>query len=219
MKLDPNPILISYLVDLGRKKKKKGILGNLEMAKNSEIDGESDTRLRFDWGVPELTGPKVNQLTEEVSLNPAYKVSPRKAYSVGKKNVSTTGKSLKKTGKMNASTSGNGKFSFINSFEALNVDNMVTKEFDSGDKAFMSGVQEEGQSSTPFVEKINMFDQHLLEGNCVLTDDEGKSLEKVEYSGDHDSEDEVEPIDNEMTYFLASKLSGVGYGTNSLLEQ
>ncbi|GKC45762.1 hypothetical protein Tco_1063484 [Tanacetum coccineum] len=34
---------------------------------------------------------------------------------------------------------------------------------------------------------------------------------------DHDSEDEVEPIDNEMTSFLASK--SVGYSTNSLLEQ
>ncbi|GKB80054.1 hypothetical protein Tco_0946949 [Tanacetum coccineum] len=34
---------------------------------------------------------------------------------------------------------------------------------------------------------------------------------------DHDSEDEVEPIDNEMTSFLDSK--SVGYSTNSLLEQ
>ncbi|GJU92444.1 hypothetical protein Tco_1304867 [Tanacetum coccineum] len=120
---------------------------------------------------------------------------------------------------MNASTSGNGTFSLINSFEALNVDNTVTEEVDSGDKAFMSGVQEEGQSSTPLVEKINMFEQHLLEGNCVLTDDEGKPLEKVEYLGDHGSEDKVEPVDNEMACFLALKLSGVGYGTNSLLEQ
>nr|GEV63385.1 retrotransposon protein, putative, Ty1-copia subclass [Tanacetum cinerariifolium] len=32
-------------------------------------------------------------------------------------------------------------------------------------------------------------------------------------------EDEVEPVDNEMTNSLASKQSGVGYGTKSLLEQ
>ncbi|GJV03218.1 hypothetical protein Tco_1336787 [Tanacetum coccineum] len=34
-------------------------------------------------------------------------------------------------------------------------------------------------------------------------DDEGKSLKKVDYPGDHDSEDEVESTDNEMASFLA----------------
>ncbi|GJS45942.1 hypothetical protein Tco_0596063 [Tanacetum coccineum] len=35
----------------------------------------------------------------------------------------------------------------------------------------------------------------------------GKPLEKIDYTGDHDKEDEVEPVDNEMTSFLASKPS------------
>ncbi|GJZ40980.1 hypothetical protein Tco_0587866 [Tanacetum coccineum] len=56
-------------------------------------------------------------------------------------------------------------------------------------------------------------------GKCVLLNDEGKPLEKIDYTGVHDSEDEVEPIANEMASFLASKPSGVGYGSNSLLEQ
>ncbi|GKE02580.1 putative ribonuclease H-like domain-containing protein [Tanacetum coccineum] len=75
---------------------------------------------------------------------------------------------------------------------------------------------EEGQSSTLLVYKINMFKQQLLEGKCVLLDDEGKTLEKIDYTGDHDNEDEVKPIDNEMAIILAF---GVGCGTNSLLEQ
>ncbi|GJX87187.1 hypothetical protein Tco_0339201 [Tanacetum coccineum] len=33
------------------------------------------------------------------------------------------------------------------------------------------------------------------------------------------SEDEVEYVDNEMKSYMASKPSGVGYGTKSLLEQ
>ncbi|GJW91448.1 hypothetical protein Tco_0169001 [Tanacetum coccineum] len=33
---------------------------------------------------------------------------------------------------------------------------------------------------------------------CELLDGKGKLLEKVEHSGNHDSVDEVEPIDNEM---------------------
>ncbi|GKC73510.1 hypothetical protein Tco_1119393 [Tanacetum coccineum] len=48
-------------------------------------------------------------------------------------------------------------------------------------------------------------------------DDEGKPLEKVVSSGDHDSKDEVEPLDNEMASLQASKK--VGYFTNSLPEQ
>nr|GEZ45106.1 zinc knuckle CX2CX4HX4C [Tanacetum cinerariifolium] len=151
---------------------------------------------------------KVNKPTEEVRPKPVHEV-----------NVLTTGNSSKKTSKTNASTLGNGTHSFCNSFKDLNVDNTVTKEVDSENKDFMYGVQEEGQSSTPLVEKFNMFDQELLEGNCVLVDFEGKLLKKFEHSGDHVSEDEFQPVDNEMASFMASKLSRVGYGTNSLLKQ
>ncbi|GJY69862.1 hypothetical protein Tco_0472844 [Tanacetum coccineum] len=51
----------------------------------------------------------------------------------------------------------------------------------------------------------------LLEGKCVLEDDDGKPLEKVDYLGDHDSKDEVEHVKNEMASNLASKPLGVGY--------
>ncbi|GJS90505.1 hypothetical protein Tco_0773141 [Tanacetum coccineum] len=51
----------------------------------------------------------------------------------------------------------------------------------------------------------------------TLVDDEGKPLTKINSSGDHDSEDKVASVDNDMTNFLASKK--VGCGTNSLLEQ
>ncbi|GKE14858.1 hypothetical protein Tco_1422435 [Tanacetum coccineum] len=63
------------------------------------------------------------------------------------------------------------------------------------------------------------FDNLVTEDQCVLVDDEGNPLEMVDYSGDRDNEDEVLPVDNEMTSFLASKTSRVGYSTNSLLEQ
>nr|GEV80904.1 hypothetical protein [Tanacetum cinerariifolium] len=96
--------------------------------------------------------------------------------------------------------------------EALNVDNTVIEEVDSFDKTSMSSVQEEGQSSTLLVEKINMFEQQPLVGKCVILDDDAKPLEKIDYIGDHDSEDEVKPIDNDMERFVAFKPSGVGYG-------
>ncbi|GJX03853.1 hypothetical protein Tco_0189769 [Tanacetum coccineum] len=76
-----------------------------------------------------------------------------------------------------------------------------------------------GKSSNPLVEKINIFEKQLLKGKCVLVDDEGKPLEKVGYFGDQGSEDEVEYVDNKMASYLASKPSGVGYGTKSSSEQ
>ncbi|GJT14829.1 hypothetical protein Tco_0873535 [Tanacetum coccineum] len=104
--------------------------------------------------------PKVNQLTEEVS--------PKTAPSFGKKKVSTTAKSSKKTCKTNTLTSGNGTFSPSNSFEALNVDNPFTEELDSGNNDSIFGVQEEEQSVTLVVENINMIEQQLVGGSLCL---------------------------------------------------
>nr|GEY40888.1 hypothetical protein [Tanacetum cinerariifolium] len=62
-------------------------------------------------------------------------------------------------------------------------------------------------------------------GRSFGADEEGfvevrkEQVKKVDYSVDHDSEDEIKSVDNEMSSYLASKPSGVGYGTKSLLEQ
>ncbi|GKG46990.1 hypothetical protein Tco_0504187, partial [Tanacetum coccineum] len=77
--------------------------------------------------------PKAKQSSEGASL----KTTP----SVGKKNVSTPG----------------NVFSLSNSFEALNVENPVIEEVETGNKASTSSVQEEGQRFTPLVEMINVF--------------------------------------------------------------
>ncbi|GKC51271.1 hypothetical protein Tco_1074016, partial [Tanacetum coccineum] len=87
--------------------------------------------------------PKVIQTSVEVS--------PKTASSVGKKIVSTSCNSSKKVNMTNATTSCNRICSLSNSFEALNVDDMVTVEVESDNKASTSGVQEEGNSSTPLV--------------------------------------------------------------------
>ncbi|GJU05200.1 hypothetical protein Tco_1121630 [Tanacetum coccineum] len=107
--------------------------------------------------------------------------------------------------KNNASTSDNKK-----------KDVEFRKEANSGRPLFFN-VGSSSTTTTPIVEKIDKLESLIIDGKLTLMDDEGKPLEKVEYSGDHDSEDEVEPVDNEMESFLASK--GVGYGTNNLLEQ
>ncbi|GJY29099.1 hypothetical protein Tco_0404866 [Tanacetum coccineum] len=146
-------------------------------------------------------------------LKPQY--LPKAKQSIERENQKTT----PSVGKKSVSTSGNGTFSLINSFEALNVENSVSEEVETGNKASTSSVQKEGQRCTPLVEKNNMFEKQLLEGECMPVNDDGKPLKNVDYSGVHDSEDEIESVDNEMASCLASKPLEVRYGTNSLLEQ
>ncbi|GKC18141.1 putative reverse transcriptase domain-containing protein [Tanacetum coccineum] len=57
----------------------------------------------------------------------------------------------------------------------------------------------------------------IIDGKVTLVDDDVKPLKKVDYLGDHDSEDEIESIDNDMARFMASKR--IGFATKSLLEQ
>ncbi|GJY40687.1 hypothetical protein Tco_0427957 [Tanacetum coccineum] len=93
---------------------------------------------------------------------------------------------------------------------------LASKEANSSGPSFWN-VGSNSTSTAPIVEKIDKLERLIIDGKLTLVDDEGKPLKKVDYPGDHDSEDEVELVDNEMTSFLASKR--VGYSTNSLLEQ
>ncbi|GJY55847.1 hypothetical protein Tco_0454962 [Tanacetum coccineum] len=65
--------------------------------------------------------------------------------------------------------------------------------------------------------RIDKIERLIIDGTATFVDDEGKPLTKVDSSDDHDSDDEVASVDNDMSNFLASK--DVGYGINSLLEQ
>ncbi|GJZ75993.1 zinc knuckle CX2CX4HX4C containing protein, partial [Tanacetum coccineum] len=145
------------------KKKKSG--GNNDGTKNFTVSVKPKTQYR----------PKAKQSFEGTSNSP--KTTPF----VGTNKASTSGYN-----KESPSNKGN-TFSLSNSFEALNDENLIIEEVATGSMATTSGTQEEGQSSTPIVDKL--------------------------------IDDEVEPVDNEMTSFLASKSMGVGYGLKSLLEQ
>ncbi|GKF80738.1 hypothetical protein Tco_0239340, partial [Tanacetum coccineum] len=72
-------------------------------------------------------------------------------------------------------------------------------------------------STTPIVEKFDKTEKLIIDEKITLVDDEGKPLENIYYLGNHDSEDQVKPDDNEMSSFLTS--NKVGYGTSSLLKQ
>nr|GEX34741.1 hypothetical protein [Tanacetum cinerariifolium] len=79
--------------------------------------------------------------------------------------------------------------------------------FDQLDTAYVvSRIRHIGSTSTtPIVEKIDKIKRLIIKGKVTIVDDEGKPLTKVDSSGDHDSEDEVASVDNDMTNFMASK--------------
>ncbi|GJV01835.1 hypothetical protein Tco_1335404 [Tanacetum coccineum] len=134
-----------------------------------------------------------------------------------KQSTEGTSNSLKKTpfvGTNKGSTSCYNKespsnkcsvFSLSNSFKALNIDNLFNEKVAPGSKATTSGMQEEGQISTPIVEKNNVLEKQIMKCKLVLVDDDEKPLEKVDYPVNSNSDDEVEPIENETVNFLASK--------------
>ncbi|GJR42217.1 retrotransposon protein, putative, ty1-copia subclass [Tanacetum coccineum] len=57
----------------------------------------------------------------------------------------------------------------------------------------------------------------ILVEPLTLVDNDGKPLKKVDYPGDHDSDDEVYSADNDMARSMATKR--VGFGTQKLLDQ
>ncbi|GKA87784.1 putative reverse transcriptase domain-containing protein, partial [Tanacetum coccineum] len=88
-----------------------------------------------------------------------------------------------------------------------------TKDANPSGSSFWN-VETSSTSNTPIVDKIRKLEKLIIDRKVTLVDDEGKPVNKVDYLGDHDSEDDVESVDNDMARLLAS-----GFGTNSLLEQ
>nr|GEX33703.1 hypothetical protein [Tanacetum cinerariifolium] len=73
-----------------------------------------------------------------------------------------------------------------------------------GVESTKENVKTSSTSTTPIVDKIGKLKKLIIDGKVTLMDDDGKPLKKVDYPGDHDSEDEVESVDNDMTRSMAS---------------
>ncbi|GJR51419.1 hypothetical protein Tco_1401940 [Tanacetum coccineum] len=97
----------------------------------------------------------------------------------------------------------------------------ATKKKPSQAQKGIRGNKKKSVDSTNMVSDLNPFDVLNSIDNdvemAILVDEAGNPLKKVEYPGDHDSEDEVASVDNDMIHSLASEKTG--FGTKSLLEQ
>ncbi|GJV33180.1 hypothetical protein Tco_1393580 [Tanacetum coccineum] len=65
--------------------------------------------------------------------------------------------------------------------------NLVSQEANSSGSSFWN-VDSSSPSTTPIIEKIDKIEKLIIDEKVTLVGDEGKPLEKVDYSGDYDSE-------------------------------
>ncbi|GJW27605.1 ATP-dependent DNA helicase PIF1-like protein [Tanacetum coccineum] len=127
--------------------------------------------------------------------------------------------------KNNVSTNGNKKkdveptkeVSKSNLFDVLNLvendvdlginggtSNLTNKKANSSESSFWNA-ESSSTSTTPIVEKIDRMKRLIIDGMATLVDDAGIPLKWVDSSSDHDSDDKVSSVDNDMANFLASK--------------
>nr|GEU48705.1 hypothetical protein [Tanacetum cinerariifolium] len=156
----------------------------------------------------------------QVGLKMAFK--PNQEYRpVTKKHISNSSGNMKK----GVDSTSNVRDS--NTFEVLNsVDNDVkmgtnrgTSNLDKNganlSRSLFRNVKNSSTSTSPVMDKIRKLEILVIDGQLV--DEAGNPLKKVEYSGDHDSDDEVASVDNDIARDLASERTG--FGAQSLLEQ
>ncbi|GJY63479.1 hypothetical protein Tco_0464939 [Tanacetum coccineum] len=64
--------------------------------------------------------------------------------------------------------------------------NLASKEANSSGSSFWNVGSSSSTTTTPIVKKHDKLERLLIDGKFTLVDGEGKSLKKVDYSGDHD---------------------------------
>ncbi|GJZ89184.1 reverse transcriptase domain, reverse transcriptase zinc-binding domain protein [Tanacetum coccineum] len=101
-----------------------------------------------------------------------------------------------------------------NPFEVLNS---VNNDVEMGTNGGTSNLDKNGANSSESSFWNVKNSSTIIDGKAILVDEASNPLKKVECLCDHDSEDEVSSVDNDMARDLASERTG--FGTQSLLEQ
>ncbi|GJV49039.1 hypothetical protein Tco_1439251 [Tanacetum coccineum] len=167
---------------------------------------------------------KTSQAPKGITVGPKVGFKPTKEYKPAPKKHTANSSGNKKKGVDSTNkVSDSNPFEFLNSFDndvemgtnggTSNLDN---NRANSSGSSFWN-VENSSTSTTPIMDKIRKFENIVINGQAILVDEAGNPLKKLEYPGDHDSEDEVTSVDNDMARDLDSERSG--FGTQSLLEQ
>ncbi|GJU14098.1 hypothetical protein Tco_1136494 [Tanacetum coccineum] len=172
-------------------------------------------RVEYEWKPPRCACCKVfGHVQEECPKNPGLGAiknlkKPSHTYRgvpVGPKLGFNPAKEYRLVAKKpTANTSGNNKKDVEPTKEVSNSNPFVVLNLVLND--------EDNINTTLIVEKIGKLEQLIIDGIGTLFDDDGKPLKRVDYPDDHDSDDEVCSIDNDMDRSMATKT--IGFGTQS----
>ncbi|GKC83811.1 retrotransposon protein, putative, ty1-copia subclass, partial [Tanacetum coccineum] len=166
---------------------------------------------------------KPSQASKGVLVGPKVGFKPAKEYRpVSKKPTVNTSGNKKKAVEPTKEVSNSNSFDVLNlvdNDEELGTNGGTSNLASNGANSSGSfwNVETSSISTTPIIDKIGKIEKLIIDGKVTLVDDDGKPLKKVDYPGDHYSEDEVESVDNDMARSMASER--VDFGTQSLLEQ
>ncbi|GJU80203.1 retrotransposon protein, putative, unclassified [Tanacetum coccineum] len=123
-----------------------------------------------------------------------------------KNNVSTSGNKkkyvepTKEVSKSNSFNVFNSVKNVVNMGKIGRTSNLRNKKANSCGFSFWNA-ESSSTSTTHIVEKIDKMERLIIHGTAILVDDEGIPLKRVNSSGDHDSDDEVAAVDNDMANF------------------
>ncbi|GJZ67277.1 retrotransposon protein, putative, ty1-copia subclass [Tanacetum coccineum] len=167
---------------------------------------------------------KPSQTSRGIPVGSKMGFKPRQEYRhVPKKTTASSSGNKKKGEKPTIEVSNSNPFEVLNSvdnYEELGTNeetiNLVNNDATSSGSSFMN-IDNNSIGTTPIIDKIEKFENLVIDGQAILVDKAGNPLQKVVYPGDHDSEYEVASIDNDMARDLASERTG--FGNQSLLEQ
>ncbi|GJU89805.1 hypothetical protein Tco_1302228 [Tanacetum coccineum] len=161
---------------------------------------------------------KPSHTSRGVPLGPKVSFKPAKEYRpILKKPTANTSGIKKKGTEPTKEGSNSNLFGVLNSVDNdERTSNLASNVANSSGFSFWN-VETSSIRTTPIVDRIRKIEKLIVDGKLTLVDNDGKPLKKVDYPGDHDSEDEVESVDNDMARSMASER--VGFGTKSLLEQ
>ncbi|GJR17422.1 zinc finger, CCHC-type containing protein [Tanacetum coccineum] len=187
-------------------------------------------RVEYEWKpsrclgvVKNLNKPSPAATGVPVGLKVRFKPIKQAYRPVSTKPTANTSENKKNDVEPTKKVSNSNPFDVLNSVENdvdlgtnKGTSNLVCKDSNSSGSSFWN-VESSSNSTTPIVDKIGKFEKLIIDGKVTFVNDEGEPVKKVDYPVDHDSEGEVESVDNDITRSMASEK--VGFGTNSLLEQ
>ncbi|GKC92162.1 hypothetical protein Tco_1157604 [Tanacetum coccineum] len=166
-------------------------------------------------GLKNLKTPTQTVRGVQVGPNAGFKQTKQVYRPVSQKNSASTSGKKKQVGLSRQDVSNSNSFDVLNSVEnddTLGTNGRNTKVAEKGASSGVvssahgsSHVASDSPNTTSLAERICILERQMLDGKLMLVDDDGKPLNKVDYSPvNSDSDSDVKVAYDETAQFIAS---------------